>query len=159
MINKSMAVFVAGILFLLFICAETNFAQTRKAVSAAETNGTFRDYFGDKTKKNFSEIKILSIGKGKLKVSFRLLYPNRGGGNVGEADGTATIKGDTATFLPPGAPSEYEQCKITIQFVKPGQIEVKQQGNDSDCGFGFNVNATGTYKRISGVKPKFKSSK
>ena len=157
MANKLTAFIIAGTFSLIFICAGTSNAQLRKAVSAAETNGTFRNYFEGKSKGAVNEIKILSTGKGKLRVSFNLIYPDingGGGGNLGTADGEAVIVGDTATF----APADFDQCKITIKFVRPGQIKVTQKGNDSECGFGANVSASGTYKRVSAAKPKFKAS-
>ena len=153
------------LLFLLFLAftfcfsAVNSDAQTkRKAVGAAEVNGTFRDYFTGKYKGNYNEIKILALGAGKLRVSFSLVYPfvdatGAMSANVGEADGEATIKGDTATFTPVDA----EDCTITIKFVKPGAIRVTQTGA-SGCGFGFNVSASGDYKKTSGAKPKFESN-
>lgn len=147
---------IAGMFFALFALADNSLAQSRKTVGAAEINGTFRDYFDAKSKKSFNEIKIQSTGKGKLRVIFNLLYPDSsGGGNSGNADGVVTLTRNTATFSPSG----FEQCKITIKFVKPGQIKVVQNGNDTDCGFGANVSASGTYKKIGGAKPKVKSSK
>lgn len=160
MTNKLKIFTIVGAFLALFVCADTNLAQTRKSVGTAEINGTFRDYFDSQNKKSFNEIKILSTGKGKLKVSFNLIYPDlaAGGGNVGNsgsADGAATLTGNTAVFSPSG----FDECRITIRFVKPGQIEVAQKGNDTDCGFGANVSASGTYKKSGGAKPKFKSSK
>ena len=139
----------------LFVTFQTN-AQNRKAVGAAEVNGTFRSYFGGSYKGNYNEIKILSVGKGKLHVAFELIYPHQDGkgeltANTGAADGTATIDGDTAVYTS----EEYGKCTITIKFVKPGEIEVTQSGADSECGFGFNVRAAGTYKKSSRAKPKF----
>ena len=130
-------------------------AQTRKAVSAAEVNGTFRDYYGGKYKGNFNEIKTLALGGGKLRVALDLIYPYTTANgeltaNTGTADGEATIEGDMATFTPP----DTEGCTITIKFVKRGTIRVSQDGV-SDCGFGFNVNSQGTYKKTSNAKPKF----
>ncbi len=74
--------------------------------------------------------------------------------NVGIADGTAIIEGDTAVF----SPNENGQCKITIKFFKHGTIEVTQTGAIGECGFGFNVNADGTYTKTSRAKPKFSAS-
>ena len=148
----------------LLICASLIFlfaaidakAQNRNSVSAAEVNGTFRSAYGGKFKGNYSEIKILALGKGKLRVAFELTYPYIDGtgemsANLGSADGTAMIEGDTAIF----SPDENGQCKIAIKFVKRGTIEVTQSGVDSECGFGHNVSAGGTYKKSSGAKPKF----
>ncbi len=146
------AVFV----FVIFSFVAAANAQTRKAVGAAEVNGTFRSYFSGRTKGSYEEIKILSVGKGKLKISFELTYPYLDGtgqmsANVGEATGEAEIEGDTAVY----ESTEFGQCKITVKFVKPGAIKVTQTGNDTDCGFGHNVNASGDYKKISGRRPKF----
>lgn len=145
---------LASLIFLL-ATVDAN-AQNRSAVGAAEVNGTFRAYFDGKFKDNYSEIKILALGKGKLRVAFELTYPYIDGtgaesANVGSAGGTATINGDKAVF----SPDENGQCVITIRFVKRGVIEVSQTGIDSECGFGHNVNAGGTYKKSSGAKPKF----
>lgn len=130
-------------------------AQNRSSVSAAEVNGTFRAYFSGKFKDSYSEIKILALGKGKLRVAFELTYPYIDGtgelsANTGATDSTAAIEGDTAIF----SSDEYGQCKITVKFVKRGTIEVTQEGT-GDCGFGHNVSAAGIYKKSSGAKPKF----
>jgi hypothetical protein len=145
---------VFAILSFVVFAAQTN-SQTRQTVSASEVNGTFRDYFEGKYKGSFNEIKILALGKGKLRVAFQLIYPFIDGtgamsANTGEASGTATIEGDTATF----SPDETNGCVITIKFVKRGTIKVTQEGV-SECGFGFNVNSAGTYKKLNGDKPKF----
>lgn len=142
-------VFLAGVSTF-----ESNAQTSRKAVSGAEVTGIFRSYFTGKFKGSANEIKILALGRGRLKMSFDLIYPYVDGGgdltaNMGEAAGEAEIVGDTATFTS----DEYGECKITIKFVKPGTIRVSQDG--ADCGFGFNVTATGTYKKVSSAKPKF----
>lgn len=146
--------FSAGLLFF-FCSAQINFAQTRAAVGAAEVNGTFRSYFSGKNKGSYNEIKFLALGGGKLRVAFDLVYPytmanGEPMANVGTAEGTALIDGDTATFTP----SETEGCTITIKFVRRGTIEVSQEG-ESECGFGNNVSSRGTYKKSSNAKPKF----
>lgn len=143
-----------SLIFLFLVIGAS--AQKRAAVGAAEVNGTFRQDFGGKFKGNYNEIKILALGKGRLRVAFELTYPHRDGtgamsANVGSADGIAEIVGDTAIY----SSDEYGQCTITIKFVKPGTIEVTQQGVDAECGFGHNVNAGGAYKKSSGAKPKF----
>ncbi len=142
------------LLLLTFTFASVAFAQTRKSVSGAEVTGTFRSYYKGKFKGNFNEIKILALGKGKLKISFGLTYPFIDGtgaldANVGEAVGTAEIGGDTALF---SSAEDGDLCKIKIKFVKPGQIKVTQDGA---CGFGLNVSADGTYQKVSRAKPRF----
>ena len=146
---------LASLIFILSAIGEVN-AQSRKSVSATEVNGTFRFYFNGKFKGSYDEVKILALGKGKLRVSFELVYPYIDGmgehsANMGEANGTAIIEGDTAIY----SSDEFGQCRITIKFVKPGEIKITQSGSDSECGFGHNVTADGTYKKISRAKPKF----
>ena len=151
--RKLLLLMLFSAIYLLSGSINQTYAQSRKAVSAAEVNGTFRSYFGGRFKGSYNEIKILALGKGKLKISFDLTYPHVNGNgdldaNVGSIDGEAEIEGDTAVF----ADNEYGECAITIKFVKPGAIKVSQEG---DCGFGFNVMADGNYRKVSGAKPKF----
>jgi hypothetical protein len=148
------------LIFWAAISATQSNAQTsRKVVGGAEVTGTFRSYYSGKYKSSYSEIKILALGKGKIKVSFELTYPFVDGtgamsANLGSGEGEAEISGDTAVYKN----SESGQCTITIKFVKPGQIKVTQSGSDAECGFGFNVTADGTYKKVSGAKPKFENN-
>ncbi len=121
----------------------TRGGSTSKAVTAAQVNGLYRD--------RGSEIRILALGHGKLKVQFNLEWMTRGGyPNLGEAMGEATIKGHVATFVP----GETTKCKITMTFLT-NRMEVTQEGLDADCGFGHNVMATGTYRRIKRGRPRF----
>lgn len=156
MIKPFKLMFFAVILLFGSSCFKA-VAQTRRAVSGAEVTGTFRSYFSGKAKGSYDEIKILALGKGKLKVSFDLLYPfTMANGeimpNLGTAQGEATISGDTAIYT---GGADLPNCKITIKFVKPGTLKVTQSGTDAECGFGVNVTADGTYKKASATKPKF----
>lgn len=151
--------------FFLMLCALTlmflasdlaNAQHGRPSVSVTEVTGTFRHSFPAKFKGSSSDIKIQSVGRGKLKVAFDLVYPHLDGrgrltANTGEASGNAAINGDTAVY----ESKEFGQCKITIKFVRPGRITVSQEGTDGDCGFGHNVMANGTYRKVSSKKPKF----
>ena len=132
--------------------------SSRKSVSAAEVNGTFRSNFPGKFKDFSNEAKILALGGGKLRIAFSLIYPielpnGEKTANLGEIEGEASIKGDTAIFQS----DEFGPCKITIKFVRAGTIKVTQEGSDSDCGFGHNVFSNGTYKKVSGKKPTFET--
>jgi hypothetical protein len=41
-----------------------------------------------------------------------------------------------------------------MKFLR-SRLEVTQQGSDAACGFGHNVMATGTYRKVRGGKAKF----
>lgn len=149
--------FLPRLLIVLLIVTPNLWAQaTTRAVPASEVNGTFRSYFKGRFSDSANEIKILALGKGRLKVSFDLVYPYVDGNgelsaNIGEIDGFATISGNTAVF----ASDEFGRCRINIRFVRTGTIEVFDTDGGSGCGFGFNVSAGGRYKRVSKLKPKF----
>ena len=114
-------------------------------VTAARANGVYRYYQ--------SEFRILALGHNKLKVQFDGVYPTLAKSvNLGYAMGQADIDGNVATFKPP----DFQQCSITIVFL-PGKLKVTQEGSDADCGFGHNVNATGTYRKVRGGPPKFQA--
>ena len=153
---KTLLLVLCSVVFTGLV-AQSSLAQTsRKSVSAAEVNGTFRMKFKGEFRDSSNEIKILAKGGGKLRIAMELLYPYRLpsgelSANMGELDGEATIMGDTAVY----ESSEFGKCKITIKFVRPGTIKVTQEGADADCGFGHNVMSGGTYRKFSSRKPKF----
>ncbi len=133
-------------------------AQSRASVSAAEVNGTFRMNFSGKFKEFSNDVKVLALGGGKIRFALDLIYPysTRSGepmANLGTLDEEASITGDTAIFN-----SEDGKCKLTLLFVKAGTLKITQEGSDADCGFGHNVMASGTYKKVSSKKPKFEEN-
>ena len=156
---KYKLMFLAVLFAIIFAGSNGAQAQNRAAVSGREVTGIYRSYFDGKFKGSYNEIKIQALGKGKLKVSFDLTYPYKTASgemtaNVGTNGGTATIEGDTAVFKD----LEFGQCTITLKFTKPGTLVITQQGTDGECGFGHNVSADGTYKKVSRAKPKFESN-
>jgi hypothetical protein len=145
--RSSITCFVA----LLALLIPAFFAPTANAgersVTGAEATGTYRDA------KSNSEIRILALGHGKLKVQLALVYEFKSDAgpmaNLGDASGEATIENDVAVFVPEG----FGDCKITMTFLANGKLKVEQKGEE--CGFGHNVYANGTFRKISSGKPKF----
>lgn len=150
--RKVTIVFVFLIVFV--VTANELFAQ-RKAVSGAEVTGTFST--GGEAA---NEVKILALGKGKLKVEFSLIYVRTLDNGeemayTGEPGGIADIVGDEA-FLNLG--EDDRVCKIKIHFVEPGKIEVSENGDCVGIVGGMNVTSEGTYKKISNAKPTFREN-
>lgn len=117
--------------------------KPRRVVTAEQINGLYRDGRND--------FRILALGHHKLKVQFNGEWMTRGGyPNIGEAIGEADINGNVATFIP----GDTTNCKIIMTFLTK-RMQVEQEGTDADCGFGHNVMATGTYRRVKGGKPRF----
>ncbi|HHF0524188.1 TPA: hypothetical protein ACTUT5_000625 [Legionella anisa] len=131
---------------LLIVYSALGFTEThRDSVSKEEVNGTFIMKFPAPHNDLSNTLTVRALGGGKINISFNLVYPYEVNGelqaNTGELSGIASIKGDTAVY----SSSEYGQCTITLTFIKPGMLSVKQEGSDADCGFGHNVYADGTY--------------
>jgi hypothetical protein len=140
---SALAVCVAALALSLPQPPMTN-AAAQKIVTAAQVNGTWRTQSG--------EFKIWALGNQRLQVEFSgsYEYESQGGpmANVGTGSGIARIDGDTASFRPDGVD---EDCLIRMKFTR-GKLVVTQDGG---CGFGHNVSANGTYKKVSSSKPKF----
>ena len=137
--------------YLLFIVLLNSFlgapqAQPRPSptVTGAQVNGVYKYLRND--------FRVMALGDNKLKVQFNGEWMTRGGyPNIGEAIGEATIVGNVATFIP----GDTTKCKITMTFLPNNKMVVEQEGLDAECGFGHNVMASGTYRRVKAGKPKF----
>lgn len=131
-----MNVFVLTLLCHLLLLGSTAPAQ-RKTVAAAKFSGTW-EY-------KYNTLSIRALDEQRLQVEFSGVYPYRMAdgrpvGSTGEGRGVAIIEGETAVFKPE---ETEEACRITIRF-KRGRLTVRQEGT---CGFGFNVMATGVYRK------------
>lgn len=137
-------VFTLLSLAMIFLLLTAGATTGQNIVTASQVNGTWR------YRSNI--FKVWALGNQKLKIEFSGVYEYKVSGelmaNTGTGVGIAHIEGDTASFKPDGADDE---CKITMKFTK-GTLAVDQEGG---CGFGHNVMANGTYRKISARKPKF----
>ncbi|MDX6386032.1 MAG: hypothetical protein QOK48_3605 [Blastocatellia bacterium] len=114
-----------------------------RVVTAAQINGLYRY--------DRNDFRILALGRNKLKVQFNGEWMTRGGyPNIGEALGEADIVGNVATFIP----GDTTKSKITLTFLT-NRMKVTQEGLDAECGFGHNVVASGTYRRVKSGRPRF----
>lgn len=101
---------------------------------------------------------VLALGGNRLRVEFLGVYEFRlpdgeRMAHTGTASGIVTLAGDTATFMP----EDFERCRITLRF-SGRRLIVNQTGMDSDCGFGHNVYASGTYIKRSSRPPRFEEN-
>ncbi|MFQ3590276.1 MAG: hypothetical protein SNJ67_08245, partial [Chloracidobacterium sp.] len=98
-------------------------ANPQTIVTAAQVNGTWR-------RKDGSALKVLALGRQRLRVAFDGVYAYRlpdgtPTANIGTGDGIAFIEGDTATFNPMG--DDDPECQITLRFTG-GRLVVTQDG-------------------------------
>lgn len=130
--------------FLLLGSLAISGQSPRRVVTAPQINGVY--------KSGRNDFRVLALGHNKLKVQFNGEWMTRGGyPNLGEAIGEATIVGNVATFIP----GDTTKCKITLTFLPNNKMVVEQEGLDAECGFGHNVMASGTYRRVKAGKPKW----
>jgi hypothetical protein len=136
---------LASFVFLMaLVLIPAAMAQNRKVVTAHQANGV---YSSDDNK-----IRILALGHNKLKMQFDGIYHTLAKSvNTGYASGEASIEWNVATW----ELKDYGPCKITIVFLRNNRLQVTQEGDSAVCGFGHNVRADGTYRKIRGGKPKF----
>lgn len=135
------------------VAAGAQKAQSNKSLVQAEAlTGTYELVAENKQRKNI--LKVLALGGNKLKVKFEGLWEYSYNGepiaNVGEVEGIAVLEGNTAILKPEAAPS----CKIVLKFTND-KLLVEQE---SECGFGQHVNASGQYLRRSKKPPTFRES-
>lgn len=120
----------------------------------SQTGGKTGTY-GYKDSGIVNEISVQEIEGNKLRVKLYASYEYKINGNlnvnVGEASGVVTLDGNAAVLVP----EDTENCEITLKF-SGSKIIVKEK-NESNCGFGLNVTASGTYAKTGG-KPNFDDS-
>jgi hypothetical protein len=129
-------------ILIILACSVAPLSQTvtsgQTVVTASQVNGTWESKRG--------AFKVRALGNQKLRVEFSGFYEyvSQAGPmvNTGEGVGIAFIEGDMAIFKPDGAE---EECRITMKFTG-GKLIVTQEGV---CGFGLNVTAAGTYRKVS----------
>lgn len=119
----------------------------------AKVTGTYRRYAGAGT---WDDAEIAETGGGQIRFSFTLVrmglnWRAYGPAAIGEISGTAKLANGKAAF---SQKSEYGEkpCALGMTFEK-GKLTVKQDGTDSDCGFGAGVTAEGTYLLTSTKEP------
>ena len=138
---------LATIAVLLSIWADVVTAQPH-IVTAAEANGV---YSGP----HHGKIRILALGHQKLRVQIDAFYEyhNQCGkaANFGTFDGIARIDSNVAVL----SNLDFPGCTFRLDFLEDYRLKVTQDGDENDCDFGQNVNATGIYKKVKGGKPKF----
>jgi hypothetical protein len=119
------------------------YQRVRKPVQTANVTGTYKYVL--------NTVDVLELPDHRVRVSFSGFWPNDHRRvetrNVGTFDETVPLKGRTAVVKP-----KYggDDCAITLEF-RANRVIVVQGGYR--CGFGFNVEADGTYRKVSSKPP------
>jgi hypothetical protein len=129
----------------------TNDKNTTENAQSSRLTGTYRYKSGTYN----NTISVQQQGNNLLRVALDASYEYKVNGewnaNVGEAEGIAALSGDTAILVP----EDREDCKIMMKFS--GNKLIVKQESKSNCGFGMNAYAGGTYTKMNN-KPDFGDS-
>lgn len=141
-IQKSLAL---CLVFMGFAVADVFAGQkAKRSVQTTSVSGTYRYIL--------NTLEVLELPAHKIRIRFAGVWPNSRRRaetrNVGTFDETVPLKGHTAVVKPKYGNGE---CAITIEF-KANKGIVTQEGYS--CGFGFNVEADGSYEKVSSKLPK-----
>src|SRR5262249_49733800 len=101
-----------------------------------------------------NELNVLELPEHKVRISFSGVWPNdrrrRESRNVRTFDETVKLSGGKAVVK---LQFGQDPCLINLDF-KASKVIVTQEGSLMGCGFGFNVEAEGTYLKTSSQPPK-----
>jgi hypothetical protein len=102
------------------------------------------------TKEEFrNRLDVKQLAGGKIKFHLLALwvsYNNPENIHNGELQGIAALENGVAIY-------DQDGCKIRIEFLL-NRARVRQL-EDAGCGFGANVTADGTYRKLDNKQPKF----
>jgi len=118
------------------------YQKSSKRIAVRSVTGSYRYVL--------NTLDVLELPDHKVRISFSGYWPNDHKRvetrNVGGFDEIVPLNGRTAVVNP-----EYsDECAITLRF-KSNRVEVTQEGYR--CGFGFNVEAEGSYRKVSSKPP------
>jgi uncharacterized protein len=122
--------------------AYTDRISALSAMNAPAKAGDFTGTYKMKDDGAAGEALIQQTGNDRIKFYLNATYRM----NTGELSGEIPLSGDAATYVD----KEFD-CTVSFDFAH-GSLILIQNGS---CGMGLNVDAAGTYKRVSSAPPKF----
>ena len=135
------------LVLLLTLCVVATAQTTLRGKS---TNKDVTGHYVMRREEFRNRIFVQQLPGGKIKFDLLALWVSANNPeNVhnGTAQGIMEIKNGVAVY-------EGSSCKLTMTFL-PGKIKIVQSDEVGDCEFGFNVTATGSYRKIDSKRPKF----
>jgi hypothetical protein len=97
-----------------------------------------------------NRLNVQQLPDGKVKFDLLALWVshyNPENVHNGQLQGMVRLEKGVAVY-------EADDCKLRMEFL-PTRVRIMQSDEVGDCGFGANVTATGSYRKIDGRKPKF----
>ncbi|HWN07910.1 MAG TPA: hypothetical protein VNO50_01250 [Pyrinomonadaceae bacterium] len=137
----------ARLILLSFICvvagAQTSLPLVAKPKSVTGQYRLRKDEF-----RNSLDVRQLRGGKIKFALIALWVSPNNPQNiHNGELHGVARLENGVAMY-------ESGNCKVRMSFAS-NRVIIKTDDVIDDCGFGANVAASGTYRKINSKSPRF----
>lgn len=133
----------ALLLFGSSICVAQ--AQKLRPVTVKNVTGHYR-----LTKDEFrNRLDVQQVAGGRIKFYLLALWVSHNNpDNIhnGELNGVVALQKGIALY-------DRDDCKLKFEFLS-NQVRITQV-NDEGCGFGANVTAAGTYRKLDSNNPKF----
>lgn len=132
-------------LFMLLVAG----GQTPTAMKAKPT-GSVTGHYRMRREEFRNRLDVQQLPGGKIKFDLLALWVshyNPENVHNGQVQGIARLENGVAIY-------QADSCKLRIEFL-PTKARIMQSDEVGDCGFGANVTATGSYRKIDSRKPKF----
>ncbi|MFY9553619.1 MAG: hypothetical protein WAV47_02745 [Blastocatellia bacterium] len=135
-----------GLLLVCFHRESPGHQNSTKRAQPLSVTGTYKYVI--------NSLEVLELPDHKVRISFAGYWPNTRRRaetrNVGTFDETVSLTGRTAVVK-----IKYgeDPCVIRFEF-RSNKVVVTQEGSILGCGFGFNVEADGTYLKTSSKPPR-----
>ncbi len=97
-----------------------------------------------------NRLDVQQLPGGKIKfdlVALWVSHNNPENVHNGEIQAIVSLENGVAVY-------QEGECRLRMEFL-PTLVRISQSDDVGDCGFGANVTATGSYRKIDTKKPKF----
>ena len=141
--NHRVSAILLWLVVFFVAAAQTPLPTNRKQKSVTGQYRLRQDEF-----RNRLDVQQLSGGKIKFQlVALWVSFNNPENIHNGELQGVVTLEKGLAIF-------ESGTCQITMKFTS-NKVVITEGDDNGECGFGTNVTAAGSYRKIDNRKPKF----
>jgi hypothetical protein len=135
---------------LLLLLLSSSIGAVAKTTTKAKAPGNVTGHYRVRYQEFRNRIDVQQLSGSKVKFDLLALWVshyNPENVHNGTAQGIVRLTNGVAIY-------EDGSCRLKMEFF-PNKLRITQGEGFGDCGFGANVTATGTYRKVDNKKPKF----